>query len=159
MNFLTHATSRRTSLLTLLDRAASKRSEPYFMICSPVASLPEPSLATVAANSTLEAAWLRVKTKAAGGGLDGQTVDDFAKRDRENLDRLRRELLKQVYVPEPTRELRIPKDGSSSEKRTLGLPSVRDKIVQEAVRSVLEPHAERRFLDCSYGYRPRSLPR
>ena len=124
------------------------------VICSRVASLPGLNLATVAARATLEKAWFRVRTKAARGGIDGQTVDDFAARDGANLDRLRRELLKQRYVPAPTQAVRIPKEGSPSERRTLGLPSVRDKIVQEAVRSVLEPHAERRFLDCSYGYRP-----
>ena len=119
-----------------------------------MASLPKLDLATVAARQTLEDAWRRVQAKASGGGIDGQTVADFARDRQANLARLRRELLQQRYVPEPTREIRIPKDGAPSERRPIGLASVRDKIVQEAVRSVLEPHAERRFLGCSYGYRP-----
>ena len=119
-----------------------------------MASLPPLDLATVAARQTLEGAWRRVQAKAASGGIDGQTVADFARSRQANLARLRRELLRQRYVPEPTREIRIPKDGARSERRPIGLASVRDKIVQEAVRSVIEPHAERRFLGCSYGYRP-----
>ena len=119
-----------------------------------MASLPKLDLATVAARQTLEDAWRRVQAKASGGGIDGQTVADFGRDRQANLARLRRELLQQRYVPEPTREIRIPKDGAPSERRPIGLASVRDKIVQEAVRSVLEPHAERRFLGCSYGYRP-----
>ena len=119
-----------------------------------MASLPRLDLATVAARKTLDDAWRRVQAKAAGSGIDGQTVADFARKGQANLTRLRRELLQQRYVPEPTREIRIPKDGAPSERRPIGLACVRDKIVQEAVRSVIEPHAERRFLGCSYGYRP-----
>ena len=117
-------------------------------------TLPKPELATVAARATLEEAWRRVRTKAAGGGIDGKTVGDFAKHEHGHLNRLRRDLLRQRYVPDPTLEVRIRKESAPAERRRIGLASVRDKVVQEAVRSVLEPHAEQRFLDCSYGYRP-----
>ena len=117
-------------------------------------TLPTLELATVAERSTLEDAWRRVRAKAAGGGVDGETVGDFAKHERGNLNRLRRDLLRQRYVPDPTLEVQIPKESAPAERRRIGLASVRDKVVQEAVRSVLEPHAERVFLDCSYGYRP-----
>ena len=90
-------------------------------------SLPALDLVTVAARQTLEDAWRRVRSKAAGSGIDGQTVADFARNQQANLARLRRELLRQRYVPEPTREIRIPKDSAPSERRSIGLACVRDK--------------------------------
>jgi group II intron reverse transcriptase/maturase/CRISPR-associated endonuclease Cas1 len=114
-------------------------------------------LESAAHRETLAAAWKRIFAKGAAGGLDGVTVGDFADDAEGELERLRRDLLDQRYVPEPLREVTIPK-GAGPERRVLGLPSIRDKIAQEAVRAVLEPLLNRRFLDCSYGYRPGKGP-
>lgn len=126
-----------------------------------------PLLARLADPATLQAAWERIKAKGAHGGLDHVSIEEFAGDSEARLAELRRELLEERYVPEPLQQIVIPKGtrgqaplggASPQEWRTLGLPTVRDKIAQEAVRSVLEPLFERRFLDCNYGYRPGKGP-
>jgi group II intron reverse transcriptase/maturase/CRISPR-associated endonuclease Cas1 len=115
-------------------------------------------LERMAGLETLRAAWTRVRNKGATGGLDGVTVEDFQREAEEHLVALRGDLLAGRYVPEPLRRVHIPKDTGTGETRVLHLPSVRDKVAQEAARSVLEPVLERIFLDCSYGYRPGKGP-
>lgn len=103
----------------------------------------------------LRAAWGRVEAKSARGGFDGVTVQAFAADAEANLARLQQELLDDAYVPVPAEQITIPKGHDRpGDVRVLRLPSVRDKIAQEALRSVLEPRLDRMFLDCSYGYRP-----
>lgn len=115
-------------------------------------------LARVAQMDTLQAAWARVRSKDAAGGHDGVSVEEFARNAEDNLAALHGELLEGRYVPQPLRQLRIPKDPEGRETRVLHLPAVRDKVAQEAARSVLEPLLEPLFLDCSYGYRPGKGP-
>lgn len=104
--------------------------------------------------STLMDAWKRVKTKKSAGGIDGVSVEDVDGNVTETLSGLREALLKRTYAPEPLQRIHIPKMNGSGENRPLSLPSVKDKIVQQAVRSVIEPLFEAGFLDCSYAYRP-----
>ncbi len=112
-----------------------------------------PLLARIAAPEALLAAWQRVAAKAAGGGSDRVSTEDFARRADAELAALRKELLEDRYTPQPLLQVKIPKAPGSAERRTLGLPAVRDKVVQEAARAVLEPTLDRLFFDCSYGYR------
>jgi CRISPR-associated protein Cas1 len=114
---------------------------------------PSPLLSKIANPRNLAAAWLRVGTKRRAGGSDGVGVEDFARRTDENLRRLGAEILAETYTPEPLLNVSIAKGPHTRERRTLGLPSVRDKVAQEAARRVLEPILSRGFLDCSYGYR------
>ncbi len=107
----------------------------------------------VCTESNLKEAWLKVKAKGAQGGIDGLGVADFARDEGHNLKALREELLENRYTPEPYKRIHIPKFDGTGEKRPLGLPAVRDKIVQEAVRAVIEPLFESEFLDSSYAYR------
>ena len=107
----------------------------------------------------LQMAWRKVSGKRASGGIDGQSVDDFAQNASKNLARLQQELLEQRYEPEPTRSIAISKGPGKSGSRELGLSTIKDKIVQEALRFVLEPILEKSFKDCSYGYRPNKGPR
>jgi group II intron reverse transcriptase/maturase/CRISPR-associated endonuclease Cas1 len=111
-------------------------------------------LQRIASLETLTAAWERVRSKAAAGGIDNVTVQQFNEDAQSALEELSRDLLEQRYVPEPLKEIHIPKDESRAERRLLGLLTVRDKIAQEAARLVIEPRLEGLFLDCSYGYRP-----
>jgi CRISPR-associated protein Cas1 len=115
-------------------------------------------LARVAELEILRAAWARVRGKGAAGGFDGMTVEEFASHAEDHLAALRADLLERRYVPQPLRQVRIPKDAEGREMRVLHLPAVRDKVAQEAARSVLEPLLEPLFLDCSYGYRPGKGP-
>ncbi len=110
--------------------------------------------ARICAPDNLRAAWERVRAKRARGGLDRRTVEDFdADADRQ-LDQLRADLVSERYAPLPAQEFAVPKEGKSGEHRILALHTVRDKVAQEAVRRIIEPHFDRLFHDCSYGYRP-----
>jgi len=113
----------------------------------------------VIAPANLEAAWDRInrrvtgKKRHQGAGVDGNTVAKFANRAPEELRRLGEQLGADRYCPSPVRRQYIPKPGSKK-LRPLGLPTVRDRVVQEACRSMIEPIFEAEFLDSSHGFRP-----
>jgi group II intron reverse transcriptase/maturase len=95
---------------------------------------------------------VNVRSKGKAPGIDGVTVSEFQKRGSENLQELRLELKKRTYRPQPLRRVEIPK--ANGKMRPLGIPCVRDKIAQEAVRMALEPIFEVEFHENSYGFRP-----
>jgi RNA-directed DNA polymerase len=101
----------------------------------------------------LSQAWLRAFENGGSAGVDGQSIRQFTARLGEELDRLHEEVRTGRYVPQPVRRCWIPKLGSK-EKRPLGIPAVRDRIVQGAIRNVIEPICERVFAEHSYGFRP-----
>ena len=109
--------------------------------------------------STISQAWKKVKKKKAASGLDDITVDEFAKNLSKNLNHLINDLKNDRYSPEPLKRIQVPKFGKPREARPISIPSVRDKIVQHAVKIVLEPIFSPIFLDCSYAYRPGKGPR
>ena len=102
---------------------------------------------------TLWAAFLAVKANNGAAGVDHQTVEDFERDLVKNLKRLAEQLREGRYRPQAVRRVWIPKPGSR-EKRPLGVPTVRDRVVQAALRLVLEPIFERDFAEQSYGFRP-----
>jgi group II intron reverse transcriptase/maturase/CRISPR-associated endonuclease Cas1 len=112
-----------------------------------------PTLQEIASSDRLKAAWDRVKLKKSAGGVDGVTVDDFARNEAENLQQLAEALRQGTYVPEPLRHARMEKPGKS-EYRNLGMPSVRNKIVHTALADLLVPFYDKLFSNCSYAYRP-----
>lgn len=97
-------------------------------------------------------AWKAVKAKNASGGIDGISVVTF----EDNLENYLREISESLklgkWIPEPYLRIEIPK--KEHEKRKLGLLSVKDKIVQQAIKILVEPYFENEFVDNSYGYRP-----
>jgi RNA-directed DNA polymerase len=101
---------------------------------------------------TLRAAWQKVKANAGAAGVDGQSVERFAARAELYLEELSTALKKGTYRPQPVRRVEIPKGGGKY--RPLGIPVVKDRIVQTALKFVLEPIFERKFLKMSYGFRP-----
>lgn len=101
----------------------------------------------------LGAAWGRAMVNKGSAGVDEQSIQQFTANLNRELGRLREELKSGSYQPFPVRRCWIPKLGSK-EKRPLGIPTVRDRIVQGAVRNVIEPIFEREFADHSYGFRP-----
>ncbi|MBF0528891.1 MAG: group II intron reverse transcriptase/maturase [Deltaproteobacteria bacterium] len=101
----------------------------------------------------LRAAFARVKANRGSAGVDCQTIEMFEKRLEENLTRLNQELKDGTYRPQAIRRVWIPKPGRP-EKRPLGIPTVRDRVVQTALRAVMEPIFERDFAPHSYGFRP-----
>jgi len=107
----------------------------------------------VYAPATLEAAFIKVAANAGAAGVDHVTIEQFVDDLDVNLERLSEGLRHASYRPQAIRRHYIPKPGSS-EKRPLGIPTVRDRVVQAAVRTVLEPIFERDFAAQSYGFRP-----
>jgi RNA-directed DNA polymerase len=94
----------------------------------------------------------KVLGKKGAAGVDRQTVEDFAEDAREELQRLRQQLGQGTYCPAPVRRTWIPKPGSA-EKRPLGIPTVRDRVVQTAVVHVIEPILDATFHERSFGFR------
>jgi len=103
--------------------------------------------------ANLAAAFGRVNANHGAAGVDHVTVEQFAAHEEANLQRLHEELRSGRYQPQDIRRHWIPKLGST-EQRPLGIPTVRDRVVQTALRSVLEPIFERDFAEHSYGFRP-----
>jgi group II intron reverse transcriptase/maturase len=101
----------------------------------------------------LEIAWGRVKANRGAGGVDGQSIDDFANGLDEHLGRLYEELRLGTYRPQPVRRKRIPKAGQPGKYRELGVPTIYDRVCQQALRNRLEPIFETVFDDASFGYR------
>lgn len=101
---------------------------------------------------TLYSAWKAVKKKNSAGGIDGLSVLQFEEKLAINLDALRKELVQNTWNPEPYLRVNIAKN--ANETRKIGLLSVRDKIVQQALKTLIEPRMEKLFLNNSYGYRP-----
>ena len=102
---------------------------------------------------TLEAAAARVVGNKGSSGVDHVTVEMFENERQANLARLSEELRTGDYRPQAIRRHYIPKPGSQ-EKRPLGIPTMRDRVVQTALKMVLEPIYERDFAAHSYGFRP-----
>jgi len=107
---------------------------------------------TLCSPTFLFEAWKTVKDKNASGGIDGISVTVF----EDNLETYLREISESLklgkWIPEPYLRIEIPK--KDHEKRKLGLLSVKDKIVQQAIKMLVEPYFENEFVDNSYGYRP-----
>jgi RNA-directed DNA polymerase len=101
----------------------------------------------------LQSAFHKVWRNGGSAGADAQTVAHFARHAEAELQRLHEQLREGTYRPQPVRRAWIPKPGSK-EKRPLGIPAVRDRIVQGALRHVLEPIFETEFAEQSYGFRP-----
>lgn len=101
---------------------------------------------------TLFNAWLQVKANKGAAGVDGQSIERFNARATDYLAELHDSLKAEQYRPEAIRRVEIPKgDGKT---RPLGIPTVKDRIVQAAVKRTIEPIFEQQFLDMSYGFRP-----
>jgi len=101
---------------------------------------------------TLEAAWKRVAANKGAAGIDRVSIKRFSACKDLYLQELEKVLRKGQYRPEPVRRVYIPKGKGQS--RPLGIPTVKDRVVQAALKIVLEPIFEREFLPTSFGFRP-----
>ena len=101
----------------------------------------------------LLSAWQIVRRNKGGAGIDQQTLEDIEQHGVDRvIDELHEALKSKTYLPQPIKRVHIPK--GEGKTRPLGIPTVRDRIVQQAVLLILEPIFEEDFLGCSYGYRP-----
>jgi RNA-directed DNA polymerase len=106
----------------------------------------------VSAPATLTAAWHKVRANGGAAGVDGQSLERFAARSEDYLTELATTLRDGSYRPQPVKRVEIPKgDGKT---RPLGIPTVKDRIVQTAMKLVIEPIFEATFRPTSYGFRP-----
>lgn len=101
---------------------------------------------------TLRIAWWKVESNKGASGVDEVSVSRFKEQEERYLTELTEELKSGRYVPKAVRRVNIPK--GPGQTRPLGIPTVRDRIVQTALKDVLEPIFEREFLPVSYGFRP-----
>ncbi len=109
-------------------------------------------LEKVLSRENLNRAYKRVKANKGASGVDGMTVDEALPWLKEHRDELLDEIRNGKYKPSPVRRVEIPKDNGG--KRLLGIPTVIDRIIQQAIAQVLAPIYEPKFSDGSYGYRP-----
>ena len=100
----------------------------------------------------LERAWEKVRSKRGAGGIDRQTIASFERKKEQELLELQRLLREKRYRPHPLRRVYIPK--ANGEQRPLGIPTIRDRVVQQALLNILEPIFEPLFHERSYGFRP-----
>jgi len=102
----------------------------------------------------LEEAYRLAKANGGAPGIDGQRFEDIAAEGVEGfLEGIRQDLLSRTYCPKPNKRVEIEKE--KGKIRVLGIPTVRDRVVQGALKLILEPIFEADFKGCSYGYRPR----
>ena len=106
----------------------------------------------------LKEAYRLNRQNAGAAGIDGQTFTEIEQAGLDAfLEGIRQELVARTYWPTRNRRVEIPKE-SSGKKRVLGIPTIKDRVVQGALRLILEPIFEADFQDASYGYRPRRSP-
>jgi RNA-directed DNA polymerase len=114
--------------------------------------LTEHLMEQIITRDNLNRAYLRVTTNKGSAGIDSMTVDDLLMWCRENGDKLKESLINGTYKPSPVLGVKIRKPGGGV--RQLGIPTVVDRLVQQAILQVMSPILEREFSESSYGFRP-----
>jgi RNA-directed DNA polymerase len=109
---------------------------------------------TLCETRTLLAGFKMVKRNRGSHGIDGVSIAEFEVDLNEELSRLSKELESWTYKPMPVRRVEIPKPGKNAGVRLLGVPSIRDRVVQTTMKLLLEPILEPMFSANSYGFRP-----
>jgi group II intron reverse transcriptase/maturase len=104
------------------------------------------------ARENLVRAWKRVKANRGSAGVDGLSIDETVEYLKTQWPQIRAELLAERYRPQPVRRVQIPKSGGGM--RELGIPTVTDRLIQQALLQVLQPRIDPTFSEHSYGFRP-----
>jgi RNA-directed DNA polymerase len=113
----------------------------------------EPTMEAIVERNNLRKALARVKANKGAAGIDGMSFEDLAPYLKEHWPKLRAQLLDGTYKPQPVRRVEIPKAAGGT--RPLGIPTVLDRFIQQAVMQVLQAHWDRTFSEHSFGFRPR----
>jgi RNA-directed DNA polymerase len=109
-------------------------------------------LEQILTRTNLQRAWKRVKANQGASGVDGITVDDFPEHVRLHWPVIKRKILSGTYKPTPVKRVEIPK--RSGGRRPLGIPTVFDRLIQQAILQVMQPIFDPDFSESSYGFRP-----
>jgi RNA-directed DNA polymerase len=111
-----------------------------------------PSMEAIVERANLKQALAQVKRNKGAAGVDGMSVDDLPAYLKEHWPTIRTQLLAGTYKPQPVRRVEIPK--ASGGKRPLGIPTVLDRFIQQAMMQVLRADWDRTFSEASFGFRP-----
>jgi RNA-directed DNA polymerase len=123
-------------------------------VCNDTAEdLPSMTMEEVLRRENMLSAFQRVVGNAGAPGIDGMTVADLGPALIDRWQTIRSELLDDRYAPQPVRKVEIPKPGGTG-VRMLGIPTVIDRLIQQAVLQILQPHFDATFSDASFGFRP-----
>ena len=109
-------------------------------------------LEKILSNQNMNEAYLRVFRNKGAGGVDGITVDELKQYLKENKDEIRQRIRTRKYQPQAALRVEIPKE--NGKMRKLGIPTVVDRVIQQAIHQVLSPIFEKEFSEHSYGFRP-----
>ena len=109
-------------------------------------------LEKILAKDNMNQAYKKVVSNKGVAGVDGITVDEVDSYIRDNKERIFNKIRKRYYKPKPVLRVQIPKD--NGKKRNLGIPTVMDRIIQQAMVQILSPIFEEQFNENSYGFRP-----
>jgi RNA-directed DNA polymerase len=137
----TEANGREASGSSAAVGSKPERKRKWYSLIDKVYALPN-----------LQQAWQQVAANGGAPGSDGMTIAKFRENADQRLAALATDLRAKTYRPQPVRRVFIPKAGGG--RRPLGIPSVRDRIVQQALRQILEPLFEAKFSSRSHGFRP-----
>ena len=110
-------------------------------------------LEEIVSTKNLNKAYLRVKRNKGAGGVDGMGVDELLQYLKDNGEELKKSILDGKYHPKPVRRVEIPKENGKTRK--LGIPTAVDRVIQQAIAQVLTPIYEPKFVETSYGFRPK----
>ena len=109
-------------------------------------------LERILSRENMRMAWKRVKANKGAPGVDGVTIREFPATIRDTWDNIRKSLMEDYYEPSPVLRVEIPKPSGGT--RPLGIPSVQDRLIQQAVAQILTPYFDPYFSEFSYGFRP-----
>jgi RNA-directed DNA polymerase len=110
------------------------------------------SLERIVATGNISTAWEKVKSNRGAPGIDGVTIDEFPYQFRECWPEIRAAILEGTYTPKPVKRVEIEKPNGGI--RPLGIPTVLDRVIQQAITQVIEPHFDYYFSESSFGFRP-----
>jgi RNA-directed DNA polymerase len=135
-------------------KAAARETEARAAkVCLERPAAAEPSMEAVVERENLKEALARVKSNRGAAGVDAMSVDDLPAYLKEHWPTVRTQLLEGIYKPQPVRRVEIPK--ASGGKRPLGIPTVLDRFIQQAVMQVLQAAFDPTFSEMSFGFRPK----
>ena len=153
---------RQLQLEDYLQRVSAEQRE-YAEVCGPpkmaetditdTAEQGEGLLERILTRDNLNRAYRQVKRNKGAGGIDGMQVDELLPYLKRNRKELQQSLLDGKYRPQPVRRVEIPKENGKT--RNLGIPTVVDRLIQQAICQLLTPIFEKRFSDNSFGFRPK----